>query len=187
MPTTSMYRVTQVATGVAGSPYYLTGHFNAAAGTAQQAADAWRALLSGGVATYVTGLVFSAISAVETVDPATGNTTAITAVTVAAQTFTNADQPLPAATSLLLRWRTGTYVAGREVRGRTNIPRLGELDNTLGVPAGATTTAWQARITTLLASVVASLVVYARQAGTWNTVVTGSVWDQWAVLRSRRD
>lgn len=187
MPTSDMYRVTQVATGVAGSPYYLTGHFVASVGTAQQAADAWRALLSGGVATYIAPMVFSAITDVETVDPATGNTTSITAVTVAAVTFTNADQPLPAATSLLLRWRTGTFIAGREIRGRTNIPRLGELDSTLGVPNSTLTTAWNARIVTLLASAVAELCIYSRAQGAWYSVETGSVWAEWAVLRSRRD
>lgn len=187
MPTTPMWRVTQVATGVAGSPYYITGHFDQSVGTAQQAADAWRALLSAGVATYVTPMIFSAISSVETVDPATGNTTGVTAVTVAAVTFTGAGQPLPAATSLLLQWRTGTYVAGREIRGRTNIPRLSEADSDAGVPNAALVAAWQARVNTLLGSAVAHLVVYARAAGTWSSVTVGSVWAEWAVLRSRRD
>lgn len=187
MPTSDMYRVTQVATGVAGSPYYLTGHFVASVGTAQQAADAWRALLAAGVSEYVAPMAFSAISDVETVDPATGNTTAVTAVTVAAMTFTDADQALPAATSLLIRWRTGTYIAGREVRGRTNIPRLGELDSTLGVPNSTVIALFAARIVTLLASAVAQLCVYSRKNGAWYSVATGSVWDQWAVLRSRRD
>lgn len=187
MPTSDMYRVTQVATGVAGSPYYLTGHFVASVGTAQQAADAWRAMLSGGVTTYCAPMVFGAIADVETIDPATGNTTALTAVTVAAQTFTNADAPLPAATSLLLRWRTGTYIAGREIRGRTNIPRLGEIDSSLGYPAGALVTAWNARIVTLLASAVAELCIYSRKNGAWYSVGSGSVWAEWAVLRSRRD
>lgn len=187
MPTTSMYRVTQVATGVAGSPYYLTGYFAAADSSAQQAADAWRTAIGVPVATFVAPYRYEAITEVATVNPGTGDTTGITAVTVAAITFTDADQPLPAATSLLLRWHTGVFTGGREIRGRTNIARLGELTSTLGVPNVATTTAWQTRANDLIADVNTTFVVWSPLHGLWETVQTGSPWGQWAVLRSRRD
>lgn len=187
MGTTSMYRVTQVASGVAGSPYYITGYFDIAAGSAQQAADAWRLAIGAPVGTYCAGYVYDAITAVEEVNPANGSTTGIYPVTVAAVTFNDADQPLPAATSLLLQWRTGVYNAGRENRGRTNIARLGELRSTTGVPNTTCITEFQARITALLADVNVQHVVWSRKLGLWDATASGSVWTQWAVMRSRRD
>jgi len=185
--TAHMWRVTQVATGVAGSPYYLTGYFDSNAGTAQQACDAWRALLSAGVATYCSGLIFQAITEGQEVDPVTGNIVNLPPMTAAAVTFTGAGDPLPPATSLLLRWRTGTYIAGREIRGRTNIPRMAETDNLLGVPTAGLITTWQGRQTALFATANARHVVWSPKNGVWAASISGSPWGQWAVLRSRRD
>src|SRR3990172_6405745 len=113
-----MYKVVQVATGVAGSPYYITGYFDLLQGTAQAAADSWRAMISGGVSTYTAPLIFDPITEVQKVLATTGDLVGLVSVSVAAQTFTGAGDPLPPATSLLLRWRTGEYVGGREIRGR---------------------------------------------------------------------
>jgi hypothetical protein len=182
-----MWKVTQVATGVAGSPYYLTGYFDGYGGTAQNAADAWRAMLSGGVSTYTAPLIFQPIIEVQQVDPTNGNLIATSIVSVLGQTFTGAGDPLPPATSLLLRWRTGAYVGGREIRGRTNIPRQAETDSTLGVPTTTLLATWQARQTALLATANAKHVVWSPKNGVWAQTVGASPWSQWAVLRSRRD
>ena len=182
-----MYKVTQVATGVAGAPYYLTGYFDTTTGTAQQAADRWRALLSAGVSTYAAPLVLNAITEVPTIDPTNGNLTGLSTVAVAAVTMTGAGEPLPAATSLLLRWRTGVYIGGREIRGRTNIPRMTEPDSTAGVPNAALISAWQTRQNTLLGSPSPSHVIWSPKNHLWAYTTAGSPWSQWAVLRSRRD
>jgi hypothetical protein len=184
---TPMHKVVQVMTGVAGSPYYVTGYFDSAVGTAQQAADAWRNFLSAGVSTYAAPLILSPITDVPLVDPATGDVTTIATVSVAGVTMTGAGDPLPPATSLLVRWRTGQYLDGREIRGRTNIPRLTETDNTAGVPSATTISTWAARIATMLALSTAHHVVWSKKNGAWATTVTGPVWNQWASLRSRRD
>jgi hypothetical protein len=185
--TTTMARVTQIATGVAGSPYYLTGYFDFLTGTAQNAADAWRNLLSAGVSTYTAPLAFSPITEVSLINPVNGDLIGLTTVSVAAITFTGAGDPLPPSTSMLLRWRTGEYVDGREIRGRTNIPRMAEADNTAGVVTAATVTAWQARQATLLASSTAHHVVWSKKAHKWALTSAASTSNQWAVLRTRRD
>lgn len=185
--TTTMYKVTQVATGVAGAPYYLSAYFGASAGTAQAAASAWRAFLSMGPSTYSAGLVFNAITDVQEVDPVTGDLTGLATVTVAAQTFTGAGEPLPAATSGLMRWRTQEYIGGRELRGRTNIPRLAENDSTNGVPAPTLVTDWNARAATLLGAAGVLHAVWSPKNGVWAETVAATMWGQWAVLRSRRD
>jgi len=185
--TAVMRRVTQVATGVAGSPYYLTAYFDSGNGTAQTNATNWRNLLSGGVSTYVAPLTFLPITEVARIDPTTGDLVGLDPVTVAQQVFTGAGDPLPAATSLLLRWRTGEYVGGREIRGRTNIPRMQELDNTGGVPSATLVSTWAARLATFLAASDSIHVVWSPKNGVWAPTTSNSVWAQWAVLRSRRD
>jgi len=182
-----MWRVTQVATGVAGSPYYLTHYFDKLTGTAQQAADAWRNFLSAGVSTYTAPMIFNPITEVGEVDPTTGDLVGLSVVSVAGITFTGAGDPLPPATSFLIRWRTGIYLNGKEVRGRTNIPRLAETDNTLGVPNAALITAWQTRLNTLLTAATPSPVVYSPKNGLFAYVTAASPSNSWAVLRSRRD
>jgi hypothetical protein len=184
---TPMHKVVQVMTGVAGSPYYVTGYFDAAVGTAQQAADAWRLFLNGGTSTYAAPLILSPITDVPLVDPVTGNVTAIQTVTVAGVTMIGAGDPLPPAVSLLVRWRTGQYIGGREIRGRTNIPRMQETDSTAGAPTSTLISTWGTRITTLLGGSTAHHVVWSKKNGAWAQTVTGPVWNQWASLRSRRD
>lgn len=182
-----LWRVTQVVTGVAGSPYYITGYFDAVAGTAQQAADAWRNLLGTTSTIYRSGLSFSAISTIDEFDPTTGNIVGQVPVTVASLAFIGGTDALPAATSLLLRWRTGQYAGGKEVRGRTNIPGLPSSANALGLPSSAITSAFQTRQTALLALANAHHVVYSPKNAGACVTTSGTPWGQWAVLRSRRD
>jgi len=182
-----MIRVQQVATGVAGSPYYLTGYFDSSVTAAQDAADAWRSVIGDAVGNFVAPYSYLPITQVDLVDPVTGNTVGVEPVSVAQLTFTASEDPLPPASSLLLRWRTGEYVEGREIRGRTNIARLGESASTLGLVTAASITAWQARVTALLADARVKHVVWSPKNGVWAETISGSPWNQFAVLRSRRD
>lgn len=185
--TTGLYRVTQVATGVAGSPYYLSAYFAQSGGTAQAAASAWRAFLSAGVSTYTAGLIFQAVSDVTLVDPVTGDTTGTTPVTLASVTHTGAGDTLPPATQGLARFRTGQYIAGHEIRGRVNIPCQSESDSTLGAPSSSWQTTWNARLATLITGGTYTHAVYSPKNGCWATTTAASMWSQWAVLRGRRD
>lgn len=182
-----LWKVTQVCTGVAGTPYYITGYFDAVAGTAQQAADAWRNLLGTTTTIYRSGLSFSAIATVDELDPATGNLVGQASVTVASLAFIGGTDALPAATSLLLRWRTGQYQGGKEIRGRTNIPGLPTSAGSLGLPSSTTISGFQTRQTAMLALANAHHVVYSPKNSAAALTTSGSPWGQWAVLRSRRD
>jgi hypothetical protein len=95
--------------------------------------------------------------------------------------------PLPAATSLLIRWRTGQYASGKEIRGRTNIPGICESLSTNGTPDPALITTWQTRATALLSSANARHVVWSKKNGGACVTSSASPWTQWAILRSRRD
>lgn len=185
--TTGLYRVTQIATGVAGSPYYLTGYFAASGGTAQQAASAWRAFLTAGVSSYAAGLVFQAVSDVVLVDPITGNTTGTSPVVLATVTHTGAGDPLPSSTQGLARFRTSQYINGHEIRGRINIPMQTEADSTSGLPNAAWQTTWNARLATLITGGTFIHAVYSPTNHCWAPTLAATVWSQWAVLRGRRD
>ena len=185
--TTPLYRVTQVATGVAGAPYYLTAFFSAAGGTAQQAADAWRAFLAPSSTVYGTGLVFQAMSDVSLLDPVTGNITGTTPVTVSSMSMIGGTTPLPAATQGLIRYRTGQYLNGREIRGRFNIPWQSESDSTLGVPDSTWQSTWNTRAAALITGGTKVHAVYSPKNHCWATTTGASAWSQWAILRSRRD
>jgi hypothetical protein len=182
-----LWRVTRVATGVGGAPYYITGYFDASAGTAQQAADAWANLLGTTTTIYRTGLVYAPISSVQEIDAPTGNLVGLAPVTVAGISFAGGTDPLPPSAQLLLQWHTGQYSGGHEYRGRTNIPGLMASGMTAGAPNSTVVSAFQTRVTALLALSSAKLCVYSRKNGDAAIVTTGTVWNQYAVLRSRRD
>lgn len=187
MPSTPMWRVTQIVSGVAGSPYYLTGHFGVAGGTAQAAATAWRAFLNQGTGTLRTGMSYNTISEVSVVDPTTDEVVGIEPVSVPQIIFTSTEDPLPPATQALVRWRTNVYVGGREIRGRTSLPGWTEGQSTAGLVAPSIITALQGKVAALLADTTCEFAVYSKKNGTWIPVTAGSPWNQWAVLRSRRD
>lgn len=182
-----MYRVTQTGSGVAGSPFYLTGYFDSTAGTALQAATSWRNIVAPPVSYFGTPYTYDPITLVDTVDPVTGNITGITPVAIAARTFTSVGEKLPTFVNMGLNWRTGIYRNGREVRGRTNIAGFTEDANgPTGDPVALYVTDFQTRINTEVANPVASLVVWSKKNGEWFEVSTGTVANKWYVLKSRR-
>lgn len=187
MAITPMWRCTRIAAGVAGAPYYYTAYFDSVAGTPTQAMTAWSTFLNTTIpGTYRSGLQWQAATDVEQVDPVTGDLQGLFPVTFTSTTATGTD-PLPSATALLARWRTGVYLGGKEVRGRTNISGLLERDNVNGVPGGADVAAFSTRAAALIADPNSELVVWSRKAGQHFAVANSSISPEWAVLRSRRD
>ncbi len=115
----NLYRVQTVFTGVAGSPYYSTFHFSAGFGSATAAVAA-----AGGFWNAVDGSMFNECTwdipgEVEVIDDSTGNIIAVENATPQSGTGGLSAQPLPPATQGLIRWRTGQFVGGREIRGKT--------------------------------------------------------------------
>ena len=97
----------------------------------------------------------------------------------------NGTDLLPTSTQLLVQLRTGVYFGGRELRGRIFLPGFGEDVNTDGRPASTLVSGMQAIVDTLVGD--ANLAVFSPTKHEWASVHTGVVWDEWAVLRSRRD
>jgi len=184
----TMARITTTITGPAatGGGYnelYLVPTTGTMADAHDAAADFWEAfgVLALSTNTYVTS------GDIELVDSATGLITGIESATTRTKVGQNSGEPLPKATAALVRWRTGTYVNGREIRGRTFLSGLNEAQSDAGVIAAGTRTALQTAANTLVARTDVNLVVYSRVHFQAAVVETANVWSEWAMLRSRRD
>lgn len=123
---------------------------------------------------------------VQRIDVATGNV-------VGVETIGNysgggsGENPLPPANQALIRWRTGFYIAGRELRGRTFVPAMLEANSDGGKPSSALLTRMTTSIADFLNDVDEKLVSYSPTHHAAAVVTSASVWGNWAVLRSRRD
>lgn len=192
MAVTEMLRVRTVLTGVAGSPYYMTGYFDAQTGTPTQAITAWHTFISGGGGATSGGIPSGArvetLGEVQLVNPVNGDVTGAVVGTPAVTTGTGVGPFLPPANQLVVRWRTGIYESGREIRGKTFIPSRLESESTAtGQVETAATTAFNSLASALIANALVDLVVWSRKYGQWALVSSGSTWNQFGVLRSRRD
>lgn len=121
----------------------------------------------------------------------------VTALPLASGLLTN--HMLPTSTQGLIRLGTNGIVHNRQVRGRVFVPGMVEDNNfSPGVPGGSWPSVAQAAINALIADATADLAVWSRPVtvatagvpirnGSIHDVTAATVWDKWAVLRSRRD
>jgi len=185
-----MLRVRTVFTGVAGSPYYSNIFYDQLPSAAEDAADAigtaWEAMepfMDNAISWVVE-------STVMVMDPVTGQPTDAVTVTGLSGTGSSAVDALPRAVQGLVQLRTGVFNAGREIRGRIFLPGLVVTTADLsGVISAGTVTAfegiWEGALLTTPGVPTAG--VWSRSGGIIEQVSSVSVWDEFAVLRSRRD
>lgn len=179
------WRVQAEWTGLAGSPYLSTFHLaDEISTTAQDAADAVMAFLDG-LSFYVAGgLQVSTLAEVARLQTPS---TVLSYVPVTTDTALGSatGEALPHATQGLIKWQTATLVGNRRIQGRTFLPGPTEAQNTAaGRPSSEYISAQTALISPLRE---AGLLIASRTADVFAPVTSGVVWDQWAVLRSRRD
>lgn len=181
-----MYRVRFTFDGVQGSPYLATHYFSEALGSAQQAATAAGTFWNSLEPVMASALNWSLERDVSHVNAATGQTTAVTQVNANSGVGSAGAGPLPFANQGLIRWRTGVFAGGREIRGRTFIPAPIETMSD-EVPTSAYGTVVNPAITALIGDANSTLVIWSRVNGVEEDVTSGDLWNSWAVLRSRRD
>lgn len=184
----NMYRCTTTVTGVAGSPYYMTGYFLESAGTAEAASDAWFAFCTAGGSTFKPlGSTWRKDSEVPIINSTNDSLVGSVPVTPEDLVGSNTDAILPPATQLLVRWRTASFIAGRRITGRTFYPLRFESENTpLGVPDQTTINGIGGNAQDLIDDEASSFGIYSRKNGTFVSATTASVATAWSVLRSRR-
>ena len=183
-----MWRVTTTFTGAP-----VTGggicrlYFQSSIGTAAEAAAAVAGFWDDISAVQVNTITNTIEGFVEEVDETTGEITGFATTDTVVHVGQNAQDPLPKASMGLLRWRTGEYVSGREVRGRIFIPGLLEANNTGGVPTSSLKTAVETAAAQMIQQEDAHLVVFSRAHHVGVDVVSADFWSEWAILTSRRD
>lgn len=182
-------RVEAEWTGLTGSPFLSVWNFRNEPGEANAYALAVEAFLED-IAHLVHESLEVRIEPVQTIfDDSTGQPTgAETASVATSPTMTGTGTLKSAATQGLLQLRTGVYAAGREIRGRLFIPAPTEaLGDAMPDPSYVAdlTTAGNNLISAMTSTT--AWVVYSRARAQSADVTSTSGWNQYAVLRSRRD
>lgn len=183
-----VYRVTAEWAGPSGAPYYSTLHFRDSGGTAQQAATAARTFLVAFQNYISSNTGVTVLPEVFTLDTLTGEPTAVTSTTTTPFGGGAAGDPLPRGTQLNVRFRTGTFVNGHEVRGRFYVPSVVEAENdTSGNPSSALRTAAANAGAALIADANSLFCIYSKVHQAAYDVATATAVSKWSFLRSRRD
>jgi hypothetical protein len=182
-----MLRTRTVFTGGLGGPYLSTFFFDGdTQGQADNAADAAHDFWDTLKAWIVDGMTIAVEPEVVEIDVASGNPVQTFLTTQDAVVTTSGSAEAPVATQGLISWRTGFYLGAREVRGRTFIPGVPQSSLGDGVPAAGYLAALTSAKTGLIAN-IADFGIYSHAHHVFATAISGTPWNQWATLRSRRD
>lgn len=187
-----MARVETVVTGVAGSPYYFVGHFDALSGSADQMVDAWHTFVTG--STDGTSDLLPAGSNADTngtlnlINPTTGDVVGQLLGTTRSSGGVRTDPKLPPSNQILTHWRTGIYAGGREIRGKTFRSPCYESDSAAnGQLDAAVAVGYRSLAIDLIDDANTTFVIWSKKNGQWQPPLSATIWQQFAVLRSRRD
>jgi hypothetical protein len=179
-----IWRIRTVWTGPPGAPFLSTHYFNSLLIVPQLAAEAVDAFWNDCSSHIDDAAVWQIENDVAEIAQDTGDVISVASIGSLGGSGLAGGEQMPAATQGLVRWRTGQYVGGREIRGRTFIPAPTESHGS-SVP----NTEYLQDIAGAAAGLVAmpEFVIWSKQNGLAPGVTAASVWNQWAVLRSRRD
>jgi hypothetical protein len=186
-----MLRTTATWVNGPGTPFYTTMYWGGTtSGEAAFARTATRNYLNIFLPSVNNGYGGVINGDVERVDEATGNILEVFAAADGVFVGASSAEVVPFTTQLLTRWRTGVYNAGRELRGRTFIPGTTEGVSTNGQPSASFVNSINGLLTPYVASVdvnaAGGLKIWSPTHGTSALVNQASLWNQFAVLRTRR-
>ena len=186
-----MLRVRTVFTGVTGSPWLNTLNFGSPTQTGSQVdADAAVAAV-GAFWGAVDSVMGSSVSWATLPDVLFVGDDGVAAGAYATTPQTGTGglvvELLPIATQGVVRLLTGVFIGGRQLRGRIFIPGLTENANNTGRMISTTQSTIAAAAATLNGVTTPPLAVWSKVGATVQPVTAVSVWEQFGVLRSRRD
>lgn len=182
-------RVTTVFTGLQGAPYYNRLHFT---GTTQSQAEDAAEAASGLWADLATAIVNECTIQVQpevvSINDVTGEPDGVFTVTgLEPLVGGSSGVVLPYICQGLIRLRTGVYDGGREIRGRIFVPGLTEELSVDGNPSSALVSDYNTKMADFITATAGTFAVWSKKAGATAIVTGGTLWNQWAFLRSRRD
>ena len=176
-------RTQTVLTGVTGAPYYSNLYWDLTYSTSEMVehtAEFWEIVdnrMVNEVAWEVSGVV-------QYIDDNTGTLLAngvTDAVTGAGEA---SGEMLPASTQVLVKWRTGLVVAGRELRGRTFLPAMDAFMNDEGSVESVARADLSDEIATWLGGLSATPLVWSRTHGASQSIEAAEVWNEFAEIGS---
>lgn len=182
-----MIRVRLNYTGPASgfSVFHFDGDVNSGT-VAQDAADAVETWIGTFNDQFATSQSMRVDPEVLGIDISTGQTNGVETVTTTAINGAGASSQVAQLANYLVRWRTGSFVNGREIRGRTFLPGCSSSSAAAnGEVATAAISAIDAASVTLLAN--STLGVYSPANAGFSTANVASTWNEFASMRSRRD
>jgi hypothetical protein len=189
-----VYRIEAEWQSPGGGPYFTRMHFERSAPSqsdAQLQHDAMVAFLTAVEVVIDSNCTWQTLPTVNDISPDDGSLIAVYAVTTSSGNGNVAGDSGPLASQALVQWFTEAISNNRVVRGRTFLPCIGEAQGTegrfTGTPNGQVQTAADALIANSNLAVWSRPTPPAGTDGEVNLVVTANVWDEFAVLRSRRD
>ena len=180
-------RFRTVFTGVAGAPWYSNMYFQG--GTPEGAAYGpfVAAFWDGCASSMVNDVSWTVEATYAQIDSATGNITDLGDWAGDTGVGLSTEEPLPWANQAIVNWHTSTYVAGRELRGKTFVPALIQSANNNGVLHGTIQADILAAANALLDSANGAMTIWSRTHFQEHTVQSANVPLKIGVLRSRRD
>lgn len=181
-------RVRTVFTGLAGLPGYSNLYFKPVVSNDALAAHAavtalWQSLDGA----LNAGLTWTCEGDIALIEDSSGLQIAEVTTDTTTGVGGSGANSLPFATMGLMRFRTSDFIGGRQVRGRCYVPGFVEEESVGGLPTAATLTAMSTAFGAISDVANAPHVVWSRTHGQSFEVTSYSPWNQWAVLRSRRD
>lgn len=161
-------------------------HFANDLADAQTTASAVTNFLNG-VDTYVhTTQLMRVDPEVEQINVATGQVEGVATVTSAQVAGLASGTPVPQLAQALIRWRTGQFVSGRELRGRTFIPGITSTHvSAAGEPTSALISGLAGEATNFIGST--DVGVWSPTHSVFFEAVSATVWTEFASMKSRRD
>ena len=127
------------------------------------------------------------LAGVRKVNVASGEPVGLSNTTPATGTGGSGNGPIPLASQGLVRWLTGVFVDGRELRGRLFIPGVQGARTENGRPTSTFLSNVAGFVNEFLSNYESSFVIYSRAHRQMENVPAASIWGQWAILRRRRD
>ena len=191
-----MFRMRVLWSGTTGGPGVSTFYFNddLTTGNVTAARSALNTFWTAVTLYVAIPATYAFDTVAEEVEVTTGHVLNALPVGAGSSPGSASGEMLPPATQALIRWRTGVYriSAGPrprsvEIRGRTFVPAITEANSNGGVPLATMQTALTNAAQALVADASTHLCIYSRAAKSKQDVTSGQCWNQFAILRSRRD
>lgn len=130
-------------------------------------------------------VVYNFDGVIERFDVSTGQTITTYTRPAWAGSGTGSSDLGPSGTCLVFQWRTGSYINGRELRGRSYISGIPDLSGADGLVSSGTISTANAAASAYAAGDLPG--IYSPTHADAATFNVGTVWNRFGLMRSRRD